>query len=158
MEELLAYRQELLSALNDFIDELSETVADIPVKAWQLPFERASLTPHYILAHLRELEDQVFALQLPRILDEDIPLLPIFDEDNWMIAHYDPGIPAQVILEQFVRLRKREISWLRELPPDSWSRIARHPWWGLNTFQWWVELQLEYSLQHIGQLITFITM
>lgn len=109
-------------------------------------------TPHYILYNLYALEAQFFTIQLPRIRSEDGPELPIFDDEAWMAAHYAPEEPAINIIEETTKLRQQELAWLRNLSPQEWSRTARHPWWGMHTLQWWVELQLEYSLQVIKQL------
>jgi hypothetical protein len=158
MDGIVAYREDLLSALEGVVIKISQIVAGIPSSAWHLSFGQYSPTPHYTLAHLRELEAQVFGNQLRRILDEETPLVPVFDDDAWMTNHYQPEEPALVIIEDFVNLRKQELNWLRNLPPAAWSHIARHPWWGVHTLQWWVELQLDYSNQHLRELSPLIDM
>jgi len=152
MDEIEAYRKDLLSALEGVLIKLPKAVAGIPSGAWDQPFGRDSHTPHFILAHLRELEAQVFVIQLHRILDEENPLVPAFDDDAWMAIHYKPEEPALTLMEDFVNLRKQELIWLRMLSPAAWSRNARHPWWGVHTLQWWVELQLDYSDQQLKEL------
>src|SRR4030042_950756 len=104
MAELDAYRQDLLSALAGVVNELTETVAGIPSIKWHLPFGLDSLTPHYTLAHMRELEGQVFTIQLRRILDEETPLLPVFDGKAWMESHYKPEEPVLSIMAEFTTL------------------------------------------------------
>jgi hypothetical protein len=152
MEELDAYRQGLLSALEGVVNELSETIAGIPSSKWHWPFGLDSHTPHYTLAHLCVLETQVFMIQLHRILDEETPLLPVFDVEVWMESHYKPEESVLNIMQAFSTMRKQELNWLLDLPPASWSRVARHPSWGVHTLQWWVELQLDYSYQHLREL------
>ena len=152
MEEIVAYRADLLSALEGVVNKLSKIVVSIPSKAWYQPFGQDSRTPHYTLAHLRELEDQVFVIQLRRILDEEKPMVPLFDDDAWMAKYYRVDEPALLIKEDFDNLRKQELNWLCNLPTTAWSRTARHPWWGVHTLQWWVELQLDYSDQHLREL------
>jgi hypothetical protein len=154
MDEIDEYRRELLSGLVDVADELSRTVAAIPAGAWHTSVDPDSLTRHYVLAHLHALESQVFAAQLHRVVEENVPLIPLFDAQAWMAGHYTSSKPAQAILDEFSQLRGREVAWLQELPVESWSRTARHPWWGLRALQWFVELQLEYSLQHVRELTT----
>jgi hypothetical protein len=158
MEEIDTYRKELLSVLGGVVDKLFKIVAGIPSSAWYLPFGQTSHTPHYTLAHLRVLEVQVFAIQLRRILDEETPLLSVFDDDAWMAKHYRSEEPTSHIMEDFVNLRKEELNWLRELHPEAWSRTARHPWWGVHTLQWWVELQMDYSDQHLRELSPLLDM
>jgi len=152
MEELFAYRADLLTALGGVVDELSNVVANLPPSTWLQPIHPGSRTPHYILFHLRELEAQVFARQLPRILSEARPELPVFNDAAWMEGHYRAEEPASSLLEELAKLRQQELAWLRSLPPAGWSSPARHPWWGEHTLQWWVELQVEYSYQHLKEI------
>lgn len=152
LEEILAYREDLLAALEGVVQKISEIVSGIPSEAWHQQVGSNSHSPHYTLAHLRALEGQVFAIQLRRILAEETPVLPIFDDEAWMAQHYQPEETAQAILEDFTELRKQELAWLRVLPSAPWSLLSRHPWWGVHTLQWWVELQLDYSNQHLREL------
>ncbi len=152
MEELYAYRAELLSALEGMISDLSEIVARLPDEAWQYPIHAGQNTRHYLLFHLREIEEQVYAQHLPLILAEETPTLRPFDDQAWMSSHYHPEEPVVAILGEVERLRAQELDWLHRVPPTGWSRLARHPWWGLRTLQWWVEMQLDESYQHLRQL------
>jgi hypothetical protein len=156
MEELDAYRHGLLSALESVIPELSRIAASIPADAWRIPKKPGAHTPHYTLAHMYELEAQVFSPLLRSIVDNDARLLPSFDDSSWMSSHYEPGKPAQMILEEYTHLLGQEVRWLRSLSPKSWSRTARHPWWGVHTLQWWVEQQLESSRQHLSEITAFL--
>jgi hypothetical protein len=158
MDELLAYRQRLLSGLEGVIPELSRIAAAMPANTWQLSSEQGAHTPHYSLTHLRELDAQVFSPLLRSIADQGTPLLPVFDDIAWMASHYASKKPAQLILEEFIYLRRQEIQWLQALPQASWSLSARHPWWGMHTLQWWVELQLDYSYQHLREIYHLLDM
>lgn len=158
MEEIIAYRQDLLLALTQVLKELSQTVTVIPTSVWHIPFGQDSHTPHFVLAHLRELEEQIFTSNLYRIQIEDSPRLVLFDDEAWMAEHYQADKSAQIILAEYSALHTKEVTWLSGLPATSWSRIGRHPWWGVRTFQWWVELQLDDSRQHIARLSTILTL
>ena len=152
MEELIAYRQNLLTSLEEVVAELRQTAAAIPAAGWHTPPAPNQLTPHQVLAHLRAIESQAIAVRLRRILDETEPTLPLFDDDGWMAAHYDPNEPVQPILDDYASLRQQELSWLQELPSAAWNRTARHPWWGVRALQWWVEQCLLVARQHLEQL------
>jgi hypothetical protein len=152
MEELMAYRENLLSALESVVSRLSKTVANLTDANQEHAELSESNTPHYILFRLREVEIHVFSQQLPRFLAEICPILPVFDEQSWMADHYHPDEPITAIMEKVAKLRHDELAWLNGLPVSSWSRLARHPWWGMHTLQWWVELQLDYSFQHLKLL------
>lgn len=152
MEELLAYRQNLLIKLESFVNELRQAVAAIPDTAWHTPPEPGQTTPHQVLVHLRTLESQAITVRLRRILDESEPYLPLFDDDEWMAAQYDPTESVQSILDDYANLRQQELSWLKDLPSQAWNRTARHPWWGVRALQWWVEQCLLTARQHLEQL------
>jgi hypothetical protein len=152
MEELDTYRLGLLLALEGVIPDLSKIMGETPPNGWQHPYKQGEHTSHYTLTHLCVLEVQAFNPILHRIVKEDDPLLPLFDDPSWMANHYKPEKPAQVIFEEFAILRKQEVIWLSSLPPECWRYTARHPWWGVHTLQWWVELQLDYSHQHLADL------
>jgi hypothetical protein len=152
MEELYAYRADLIAALDAVVDQLAKIMAILPTRQWNLSINPVGHTPHYILFHLHVLEAQFFAAQLPRILAEETPTLPVFEDERWMADTYRLAEPPSAILGEFGELRHRELAWLRNLPPAGWSRLARHPWWGLHAMQWWVELQADYSDQHVKQL------
>jgi len=157
MEGIIDYRQQLLSALRNVANEVSRLVLAIPANDWYIAFGLEVYTPHYTLAHLRELEIQVFGLQLRRFLIEDTLQLPLFDDVSWMAEHYDPSETAQAILEEFTCLRSQEVLWLQDLSSESWNRSAGHPWWGVRTLQWWVELQLDFSHQHLRELSAYLS-
>ena len=157
MEELEAYRADLLFALGNVIETLSRTVSSLPPDSWNKPSQPASRSRHYSLVRLRELEAQVFSPNVRRFINDQHPSLPIFDDQVWMAVHYRAEEPVSAILENLMELRRQELEWLRDLPVEGWSRVARHPWWGEHTLQWWVELQLEVSHQHLKQLSLLAT-
>jgi hypothetical protein len=152
MEELIAYRQMLLAALESIIEQLTHTVNAMPSTAWHQPYSLDSHTPHSVLAHLRDLEAVWFALQLPRLQYESTPVLPACAKRSWRENHYQPDEAIADILNEFSNLRSQELTWLRTLSSEDWSRIARHPWHGIHTLQWWVEHQLDLSQQHLKEL------
>lgn len=152
MEELIAYRTELLTQLQAVVEKISKAVTYQPNNAWHTSSTSGGHTRHYIVFHLRALDAQFFIPQLVRILDEDTPDISIFDDEAWMAAHYSAEEPVSSILEEIAKLRQQELRWLRNLSGEGWSRTARHPWWGLHALQWWVELQLDCSFQHLRSL------
>jgi hypothetical protein len=158
MDELIAYRQGLLAASEEVISGLSRIVMRTSFKDWHRKTGGDLHTPFYYLVHLWVLEAREFALNIRRINDEDTPLLINFDDEAWMKSHPQPKERPRNILLDIGTLRSQELDWLRQLPAASWSRTARHPNWGVHTLQWWVELQLEYSHQHLSLLSRLLNM
>ncbi len=83
-------------------------------------------------------------------------MLAAFDAEVWMAADYNPDVPAHLIIEDFAASRQWELGMLCGLAPLSWSRIARHPRWGVHTLQWWVELQRDNSHQYLSRLFPLL--
>lgn len=152
MEELYAYRQRLLKRFAEIVDDFRTTMSAIPAGVWQNPHVSGDESPHRVLAHLREVEAKAFHVRLRRILDEDEPFLPLFDDEHWMESSYRPDESPEAILNEYARLRQQELSWLENLPPQAWNRTARHPWWGIRALQWWVEQSLAYAEDHLRQM------
>jgi hypothetical protein len=152
MDELITYRQELLSALEQDITVLARAKAVISSKEWYRTLSGGQPTPHYILASLWVEDSREYSVNIRRILDEEMPLLEILDTEAWMAADYDPDVPVHIIIEDFAALRQWEIGLLCGLPPAIWSRAARHPHYGVHTLQWWAELQRDSSHQYLSQL------
>jgi hypothetical protein len=156
MEELLSYRQELFSVLKADIPLLARIEVEISYEGWFRRLGDDQPTAHYVLARLWAEDAHGFTPQIRRILDVEMPLLPVFDVDAWMAEHYVPEEPARIIIENFVSLHTWEVGLLCGLPPTSWSRAGRHPRWGVHALQWWVEQQRETSQQYFGQLLSLL--
>jgi hypothetical protein len=156
VDELDEYRQALLAELEEVVNELFQIVRRLPDHAWHTPQGSGGRTPHYTLSRLYQLDDLLFDGPLRSMAAGNLPRLPLLDADTWMADHYEPGEPPGKIVEQLTRLRLQEVAWLRAVPPESWNHTARHPWWGVRTLQWWVELQLEVSRKHLAELSAFV--
>jgi hypothetical protein len=152
MEELFAYRQVLLVELQSIVEQLAHALRAIPDSAWHKPLLAHAHTPYGVLKQLRELEAHWFAVQLPRLVHESSPELPACTEPERVDSQNQPVEQWEDILEEFSRLRNQELNWLRTLTPSDWSRIGRHPWYGVHTLQWWVEYQLDLSRQYLQEL------
>ena len=150
-EQLVRYRQNLMGRLVAIAGDLAHTAAAIPRDKLHKPLENGE-SPHRVLANLRAIGAQALSIRLQRILDEEEPYLPIFSDDQWMAAHYDPDKPLEKIIAAYIELRREQVDMIKGLPPHSWNRTARHPWWGVKTLQWWVEQILHYDEEHLQKL------
>jgi hypothetical protein len=153
MEELLYYRQCLLNRLAAVIDEMYAVRKAIPPEAWQTPADETGETRHQILAHLRDFEVSSLAVRLRRILDEDIPYLPLHNDEAWKAEVYKPDEQLDEILATYASLRQQELSWLSNLSSAQWNRTGRHPWYGIRTLQWWTEQCLVYAEDHLRRMV-----
>lgn len=152
MEELYEYRRKLLERLEGVVSDLTAAWQALPSPIRHLPLEEGGESPHRVLAHLRAMEAEALSVRLWRILNEEEPQVPLFDDTGWMEAHYRADESAESILEDYARLRRTELSWLKDLPPQAWNRTCRHPWFGVRTLQWWTEQCLVYAEEHLRRL------
>ncbi len=150
MEELYEYRRNLVEKLADISQEIRRVIDDLPPQSLHTPWVKGTITPHRMLAHLRLVEVEIFAPRIRRILEEDQPELELFDDEDWMQASYDPAEPVEDILQAYEHARLQEIIGIEQMSISVWNRTARHPWFGVRTFQWWVEVCLTYSLERLA--------
>lgn len=152
-EQLLLYRQRMLERMNSVCDDIARTVASIPPERLYMVTADGE-SPHRILAFLRDVESRAFSIRMHRILEEEEPFLPLFDEKKWMEEHYDPVEPPENILAEYIAFRNNELAWLNNLSIEAWNRTGRHPWWGVRSLQWWVEQTLRFSEEQLTKLKT----
>ena len=148
MDQLLEYRQQLLSRLETTAREFREAVetADNPT----VPREADSWSVHQIAVHVRDVEKMVYGLRIRYSLKEDNPLFENFDGEAWMAEHYDSSEPLVSILEELVSSVQMTVTRLRGLPPEAWRRESRHATYGGGfTTQTWVERSLAHIEEHL---------
>jgi hypothetical protein len=131
-------------------DDLQRYVNEIPAAQlhWHVPGEWSA---HETLAHLRDVEREVFLPRMQRVASEDHPTLKNFDEQAWHKEHYDPQEPVTDLLADFSAARRQEIM-LLDSQPD-WSR------WGLHekrqkryTLDFMAHYAFRHTWEHLNQI------
>jgi hypothetical protein len=102
-----------------------------------------------ILCHLADCE-LVFAFRLRQTLAEDHPVIQPFDQERWAnsYAAYD----AHLALAVFAPVRRWNVTLIRSVSPDAWSKPVTHPERGVMTFRVVVETMAGHDLNHRRQL------
>ena len=152
MEELWEYRQKMTDRFEAVVDDLEQAVENIPPQEYFSPLEPGGWNLHQVLVHLRDAEAHAFLPRIELILSQDHPYLENFDDEAWMAAHYDPAEPVKAVLDEYRRLRRRELKLLRLMPARSWSRAGLHPVQRVRSLQWWVEYSLSHAEEHLRQI------
>jgi len=145
--ELHEYRKNLIDeivASADAFVAACRAVAD-PSK----PVEAGGWNTHQLAAHVRDVDAQVYGLRIRRSVAEDNPLLPNFDQEVWMAAHYHPDEPLEAILGEISSSIASLVNMLRSLPDLAWSRPSRHETNGDFVMQTWVERSLAHLKEHL---------
>ncbi|MBM3153350.1 MAG: DinB family protein [Chloroflexi bacterium] len=149
MEELLEYRQRLITKFNEAARRLENAGAA------SRPQEKPAgggWNFHQVVSHLRDVNAEVYLPRLRRIQAEENPLFENFDAEAWMATHYDPDEPLPRLVEAFTQGCQETRDWLERLPPASWSRPGTHSSFGTRAFQWWVERALAHMEEHLTTL------
>jgi hypothetical protein len=150
-DQLLRSRDEILRALEHFPAEFKRSVLD--------PSDRESLMrPAYdggwgvveIIPHLRDWE-QIYLDRATRILNEDRPALPGFDDTLWSIERDYRGQDPYETFANFAALRDELVALLREAPPEQWERIGIHGVFGEITVQWMANHICDHDAEHLQQ-------
>jgi len=119
-------RQTTLEMLQRSLDDLKRYVAETPNDAlhWR---EGKEWSVHETMAHLAEVEQNVYLVRIQQVASDDKPTLRYFDEEAWHQAHYKPELAAAQLLTDFAYARQQMLDVLRS--HADWTR------WGLHERQ-----------------------
>ncbi|HET8666587.1 MAG TPA: DinB family protein [Terriglobales bacterium] len=101
-----------------------------------------------ILCHLADTE-MVFAFRLRQTLAEAHYVVQPFDQDAWArsYAAYD----ASAALAAFTSVRRWNVAFVKNLPPEVYSKPLTHPERGPMTFKVLLETMAGHDLNHLRQ-------
>jgi uncharacterized damage-inducible protein DinB len=108
---------------------------------------------HQAAAHVRDTESRVFLYRLERILTEELPAVPNFDQDAWTREHYSPDEPIRNIAREFAAARRKVVRQLSDVKDKDWERKGIHPAFGKISIEWLVTHFYAHTLDHIGQIM-----
>ncbi|MFC2063955.1 DinB family protein [Chloroflexota bacterium] len=150
MEELIEYRKRMIGRFAEAHEKISQAMSRFPDPNVRL--EKEGWNIHQIIAHIRDVNREVYLPRLRRIMAEEDPVFENFDGEDWMLNHYDPRESLDAIMAEFGEQCQTTADWLMELAPKSWNRSGSHPTIGTHTLQWWVERTLAHIIEHNHQL------
>jgi len=147
----LRTREELLAALAAFPDELARIVfKDHDQDSLMRPASDGGWGVVEILPHLRDWEE-IYLERARRIVEEDHPHLPGFDDELWSIERDYRGQDPRETMEDFRRLREEHVEFLRALTPEAWKRPGTHGYYGEITLQWLENHVADHDQEHLQQ-------
>jgi hypothetical protein len=144
-------REAILSALEGFADELERAIfgggsdADL-----MRPASDGGWGVVEILPHLADWEE-IYLERARRIVDEERPYLPGYDDTLWAIERDYRGQDPRESFARFKQARERTVEFLRELPTDAWQRAGEHGYHGEITLQWMGDHLCEHDQEHLQQ-------
>ena len=117
---------------------------------WKPAPQRFSIAE--VMAHLCDVEQQVFRTRLERMVKEDHAPLAFYDQDAIAAAGGYAGRDAHETLQAFHRHRVDNIAYVHGLPAELDSRVGIHPELGPITIAQLLNEWAFHDLGHIRQI------
>lgn len=102
------------------------------------------------LAHLRNIERQVFLVRISKVVKESEPFLPNFDEFAYHREHWRAEEPVTEILPDFLAARAELVALLQTA---DWSRTGSHEERGPISLDWLAAYVCNHTWEHLSQLM-----
>jgi|SRR5579884_58054 len=93
-----------------------------------------------------------WAGRVERILAEERPALPVYDQDAWVQKHDYQHADPEALLEQLRRECERFATLIEHIPASALQREGVHEENGPMTIRQCIEAPLESSFEHLKQL------
>lgn len=142
----------------DLLDRLAATpkaLAHLVAEAEDAQLDAAApgeWPPRTVMAHLRDDEFLVMRMRLERMLSEDLPVFPDFDEKAWAAIRNRSRDRKQQLLGDFALQRQASLNILQALLPGDWEHTGRHETYGDFTVASWVDHWAQHDAAHIAQI------
>lgn len=118
-------REDLLERLTAMPGWVARTLGALSAEAAAGKGADGGFAPVEQCWHLADLEREAFAERLRRLREEAEPLLPDFDGDRAARERGYLSLSASEAIETFAAWRARNVSLIREVRPEEWSRSGR---------------------------------
>ncbi|SRR6266496_71928 len=147
MKELLEYRTNLINRLVDVSHQFRDACLASRDAFASLD---GDWNVHQVAAHTRDVDKLVYGSRARRTAVEENPEFQNFDGEVYMAEHYSAREPLNEIVDELVMNVEVLAQFLRDLPPQAWSRESRHITLGHGfTLQTWVERGLAHLQEHL---------
>ena len=104
-----------------------------------------------ILCHLRDGEE-VRLERMRRVVEEAEPFLPAFDQEAYARDRKYQDEITGLILPRLVEHRTAQVTLLRSVPPDAWSRKGTHEETGALTLDDLAMGAINHDTEHLTQI------
>jgi hypothetical protein len=152
MEELKEYLEGLIALFGAQPSAFQARMDRFDSDAIHRPLEPGGWSPHQVMAHVLASESQALLPRIGRILDENEPELPDWDETGWMANAYSPDRPLAEMMVEYAAARQVVADRLVDTPMEDWNRVGFHPARGRRTALWWLEYTVAHAKDHLAQL------
>lgn len=131
--------------------ELERIFRDYSAQHLAQPSDDGGMSVVEVLCHLADWET-INVERVARMIDDDHPELPNFDDTLWSVEHGYEEIAPDVALAGFVDRRHELLSLLAGLAPGQWQRTAWLEGRGDITIQWMIATVARHDEKHLTQV------
>jgi hypothetical protein len=156
LDELRDYLAALIGRFLSQPETWLEAVANVEPERLQLRSNAEQWSAHQVVAHVLAADRFALLPRIRRILAEERPQLPNWDEAEWMADEYDRAMPLVNILEDWQQARQGLAEDLAGLELSGWERKGLHPYHGERTLLWWLEYSVNHAKDHERQLLVIL--
>jgi DinB superfamily len=104
------------------------------------------------LTHLRDVVVHVYGLRIRRLLYEETPVFPDFDEETYRRVSLARGETSGDLLDTIVAEHEQLARLLQTLPDADWSRHGRHPSLGFMSIELLAARVGAHAEEHAAQI------
>ena len=140
----------LLRLLRAQSHQLAREISLMPADAVLWKPAPAEWSVHECLSHVRDIERNVFLVRISRVVKEDRPALPNFDEAAYQRDHWNAAEPVRDLLADFVADRASEVALLETA---DWARTGDHEVRGPLTLDWLATYTVNHTWEHLSQIM-----
>ena len=150
-DQVLRTRDEILRALERFPTEFRRSVVESADReSLMRPAFDGGWGVVEIIPHLRDWE-AIYLDRATRILNEDRPALPGFDDTLWSIERDYRGQDPYETFANFAALRGELVALLQAATLEQWERVGIHGVYGEITLQWMANHICDHDAEHLQQ-------
>ncbi|MRR30643.1 SDR family NAD(P)-dependent oxidoreductase, partial [bacterium] len=142
----------LFSGLRKAPQEVRRILREIPDFFEEEPHTDGSWNPHQIIAHMRDVNREVYILRLNQIIEQTNPSFQEFDGELWMEQHYASSEPIKDLVDDLAQQCEETADLLEALRDEDWQRTGTHISLGTHSLQWWADRMVAHIGEHLAQL------
>jgi len=142
---------EIIAELASFPDDLSRSIfSNSEPDDLLQPSSDGGWGVVEIIPHLRDWE-VIYLERARRIVTEDQPSLPAFDDTLWSIERDYRDQNPRTTFDAFRKLRAQLVEFLTALPQEGWLRTGKHSYYGDVNLVWMGQHIIEHDNEHLQQ-------
>lgn len=121
------------------------------------PLAPGKWSPVQVIAHLVGCDKEALLPRIEKMLNEDKPFLPAYDQDLWMKQYGDVYNRKPIsLMDEYARLREKSVMLLFDLEVDDWLRTGQHEEHGIITIYDLADYFAKHDEHHRRQLAAFL--